>query len=188
MLCEICSSPAFPGARGRKPRFCSTRCRVAAHRRKTLPAELLDLDRWIRHEAKRPIQINGRAASSTDSTTWSTYSQARESQAGDGLGFVLNGDGITCIDLDYCLEDGITSQAREILEAIPSAYVEVSPSGRGLHVWVKSNLQKGHRFTLNGQNVEIYPNGRYITITGNVYRAGGLPTVDLDPLIAKRNA
>lgn len=188
MLCEVCSSPAFPGARGRKPRFCSTRCRVAAHRRKTIPQELLDLARWIRHEAKRPIQANGRAASSTDPRTWTDYSTAKVSTAGDGLGFVLNGDGITCLDLDYCLNGELSPVAKSILEAIPSAYVEVSPSGRGLHVWVRSNLEKGYRFTIDGQNVEIYPNGRYITITANVYRAGGLPEVDLDPLIAKRNA
>lgn len=185
MLCEICFSPAPAGARGRKPRFCSTRCRVAAHRRKTIPVELLQLDRWIRHQAKRPITVSGAWASSTNPATWSTYEVAKKSTYGDGLGFVLNGDGIVCIDLDHCIENGKASAvAQSIVDMMPGAYVEISPSGTGLHIWGRAQLGKGFRFSYQEQSVEIYPNGRYLTMTGNVYRNGGLPNINLKHLIA----
>lgn len=190
MLCEICSSPCFPGARGRKPRFCSSRCRVAAHRRKTIPAELMQLPRWIRHQAKRPMTVNGYWASSTDPNTWSDYQTAKASKHGDGLGFVLNGDGIICIDLDHCLtivngKNFLSAGAQSVMDATPDAYVEISPSGTGLHIWGRANLDKGHRFTYMDQAVEIYPNGRYLTMTGNIYRNGGLPELNLNHLLAK---
>lgn len=190
MLCEICSSPCFPGARGRKPRFCSGRCRVAAHRRKTIPAELMQLPRWIRHQAKRPMTVNGYWASSTDAATWSDYQTAKTSKHGDGLGFVLNGDGIICIDLDHCItnvngKNFLSTGAQFIVDSMADAYVEISPSGTGLHIWGRADLDKGHRFTFMNQAVEIYPNGRYLTMTGNVYRNGGLPELNLNHLLAK---
>lgn len=186
MLCEICSSPAPAGARGRKPRFCSGRCRVAAHRRKGIPAELIALPRWIRHQAKRPITVNGFGASSTNERTWSTYANAKASKHGDGLGFVLNGDGIVCVDLDHCITDGVLNPvAQAIVDALPGAYVEVSPSGTGLHIWGRAILPKGYRFEYQGQAVEIYPSGRYLTMTANVFRAGSLAPLNLNNLIAK---
>src|SRR5690606_40768293 len=95
--CGRCGTEVKVAGRGRTPRYCSTRCRVAAHRaRPKLPAELTERARWVRHEDKRPITPDGRAASSTDPSTWSTYREAARSQVGDGLGFVL-GDGIACL-------------------------------------------------------------------------------------------
>ena len=161
--------------RGRTPRYCSARCRVAAHRaRHRLPRELTERARWVRHEAKRPITVDGRPASSTNPATWSTYSEAARSKAGDGLGFVL-GAGIACLDLDNCL-DGRgrpDARARAILARVPGAYVEVSPSGRGLHVWGTAPEQRGRRY----EGYEVYSTGRYITVTGRVYQPGRL--VDL---------
>lgn len=174
--CEICGSEIEAGARGRKPRFCSGRCRVANHRANVIPSELIALPRWIRHDRKRPITVNGYAASSTASNTWSTYTDAKASKHGDGIGFVLNGDGIICIDLDHCLDENgaLSVVAQMILDETPGAYAEVSPSGTGLHVWGRATLDKGYRFTYDGQPIEIYPNGRYLTVTGKVYRKGNL--------------
>ena len=173
--CEICGSDVEAGARGRKPRFCSGRCRVANHRANVIPAELIAIPRWIRHKAKRPMTSTGYWASSTDPNTWSNYQTAKSSVHGDGLGFVLNGDGIVCIDLDHCLQNGqLTAVAQMILDNTPGAYAEISPSGSGLHVWGYATLDKGYRFEVDGQPVEIYPNGRYLTVTGRVYRKGNL--------------
>lgn len=92
---------------------------------------------------------------------------------GHGVGFVL-GDGFACLDLDHCLVDGRPNTlARRVLRECAGAYVEVSPSGTGLHVWGWAPECKGSR--KNG--IEAYSVGRYITVTANVYRAGGL--VDL---------
>src|SRR5690606_22751398 len=149
-------------------------CSSDLHReRHRLPRELTERARWVRHAAKRPITTKGKPASSTDPATWSTYEAATRSTAGDGLGFVL-GDGIACLDLDHCLIDGRpTPAAQSILDRVPGAYVEVSPSGDGLHVWGTAPEQPGRRRA----GFEVYSVGRYMTVTGTVYRRGGL--VDL---------
>src|SRR5690606_39217120 len=174
LVCEWCGSAIALPARGRTPRFCSTRCRVAAHRARRIPVELTSRDRWVRHDRKRPITPDGFAASSTLPATWSSYPDAKRSSVGDGLGFVL-GDGIACLDLDHCLDgQGRPNEvARRILDRVPGAYVEISPSGRGLHVWGTAPEQPGRRH----EDYEVYSVGRYITVTGNVYQPGRL--VDL---------
>lgn len=128
----------------------------------------------MRHTRKRPITVDGRPASSTDPRTWSTYREAARATVGDGLGFVL-GDGIACLDLDNCLDERgrPDARARAILDRVPDAYVEISPSGRGLHIWGVAPEQPGRRRIA----YEAYSTGRYITVTGNVYQPGRL--VDL---------
>src|SRR5690606_30489526 len=169
--CERCGERLAIAGRGRTPRYCSARCRAAAHRaRHRLPRELTSRRRWVRHDRKVPITPDGRPASSTDPSTWASYSDAKRSSVGDGLGFVL-GAGIGCLDLDDCLDErGRPNEvARRILDQVPGAYVEVSPSGRGLHVWGTAPEQPGRRRA----GYEVYSVGRYITVTGRVYRPGG---------------
>lgn len=174
--CEECGEPLAIAGRGRIPRFCSTRCRVVAHRRRAqLPAELLAAARWVRHDAKRPITATGTPASSTDPATWTDHTTAVRSRAGDGLGFVLGG-GFACLDLDHCLVDGRPdARAAAVLEQLPGAYVEISPSGDGLHVWGRAPECPGRR----RGGLEAYSAGRFITVTRRVHRPGGL--VDLTP-------
>src|SRR5690606_3396468 len=118
--CERCGERLAIAGRGRTPRFCSGRCRAAAHRaRHRLPRELTSRARWVRHDRKVPITPDGRPASSTDPRTWSTYREAARSQAGDGLGFVL-GDGVACLDIDLCLDERgrPDARARAILDRV----------------------------------------------------------------------
>lgn len=148
---------------------CSARCRKAWSRRGlAIPHELTSHDRWIRRSAtKMPLTVRGAAASSTDPTTWATFSEAVESQAGVGLGFVLNGDGLGCYDLDHCFTNGVLSAAAEsFVKATPHFYAEVSPSGDGLHLWVFADSQRGWKRTIDGLRVEFYTRGRYMTVTG----------------------
>lgn len=163
-------------------RYCSTRCRVAAHRERRshcpLPSAMIDRPRWVNHINKRPINPETRTwASVTDPTTWGTYARARERQDrfAYGLGFVL-GDGIGCIDLDHCLDkDGRPNDAAvEMLAFYEGAYVEISPSGQGLHIWGTAPERRGIRRTWKGQPVEFYSTGRYITVTERVFRPGHL--------------
>lgn len=171
ITCGHCGQ-GFPLATtGRTPRYCSTRCRVAAHRaRPRIPSELTSRDRWVRHYRKRPITVAGRAASSTDPATWATYAAVKRATVGHGIGFVLGG-GIACLDLDHCLVDGVPDdRARDVLARLPGAYVEVSPSGDGLHVWGTAPEQPGRR----RDGFEAYSVGRYITVTEDVYRPGRL--------------
>lgn len=124
-----------------------------------------------------PLTVAGRAASSTNPTTWTDHATAASSNVGRGLGFVLNGDGLAVLDLDQCLEDGVpTAAAQRLLDRFPDAWVEVSPSGDGLHVWGTAPAQPGRRINRDGLNIEFYTQGRYLTITSDTYRAGHLDT------------
>lgn len=175
-ICVVCRSE-FEGRADAVT--CSTRCRVARHRAaaRFAPGRMRDADRWVRHVAKRPIRPDGAAASSTDAATWSSFDDVMRSDRGHGVGFVLNGDGVMCVDLDGCVEDGRPSEwAERILALFPGAAVEVSLSGRGLHIWgMGPNVSQvfGH----DGGKVEVYADKRYIAMTGNWLRRGDL--VDL---------
>ena len=88
------------------------------------------------------------------------------------MGFVL-GAGFACLDIDHCLWDDGTPDARAqvILAETAGAYVEVSPSGDGLHVWGRAPERKGRKTP----GFEVYSVGRFMTVTGRVFRPGGLP-------------
>ena len=164
-ICVWCGGEFFARA-GAK--FCSSAHRVAHHRAGIdVPRELAGLHRWVRHSRKRPIRPDGTPASSTDSSTWSSLAAAKASKVGDGLGFVLNGDGIGCYDFDHCVVAGVVSaQALGFIEQLDAFYVEISPSGTGVHAWVYADAQPGYRKVIDGLNVEFYTQGRYLTVTG----------------------
>lgn len=175
----------------RHARFCRPACRAAAHRAaRTIPAELTSRPRWIRRTSRKvPVTVGGATASSTDPSTWSSYRDAARSTAGAGLGFVLDGDGVVCLDLDHCLDDegAVAGWARNVLDAAGDTWVEVSTSGDGLHVWGYGELPHGRRITVGGGSVELYGTGRYIAVTGRRFaasplRLGGLQHV-IDALL-----
>lgn len=150
-------------------RTCSAKCRKRVSRKPAIPAEMTSRDRWVRRSVlKRPITVAGKPASSTDVATWSSFESARSSHAGSGLGYVL-GDGIGCIDLDHCIEDGeLASWAAVVVAANPGTYVEVSMSGTGLHIFGLRSEGPGRKIR-DGRNIEIYSQGRYIAVTGNTF-------------------
>lgn len=178
MTCEVCGAEFFARA---DARFCSGRCRVAAHRRPGLPADLTSRPRWVRHRAKVPLTLAGRHASTTDSTTWATYADAAGSDVGDGLGFVFNGDGIAGIDLDHCLTNGVLADwAQEIIDRCPTTYIEISPSGTGLHIFGRAYVGAGRR----RDGVEVYDRGRYFTVTGRHFGKPTRKLADITGLIS----
>lgn len=131
--------------------------------------------RWVCHDdRKRPVApATGLAASVTDPSTWGTWEAAKARD--DRVGYVLGG-GVGCIDLDHCLDDdGRPSEAAaELLDFYAGSYVEVSPSGRGLHIWGEAPERPGFRRTWKSLSVEFYSWGRYITVTGRGFRPGAL--------------
>lgn len=140
-----------------------------------LPADLTGLDRWVAHRSKVPVDCHtGIAGNVTDSATWVSYEEARAFTAAHpetGLGFVLNGDGIVGIDIDHCLVDGKVAepQVQAILNRVKS-YSEISPSGSGLHIYVRGQWPEGARNKIkldDGIAVEVYNRNRYFTVTGN---------------------
>lgn len=102
----------------------------------------------------------------------------------DGIGIAV-GNGIGAFDIDHCIrEDGtLNDTAATVLSIFPTAYVEKSPSGKGLRgffcvpedfvydktVYYINNRSKG---------LEVYMPGatnRFVTVTGDVYRTGEIP-------------
>lgn len=152
----------------------------------TMPPELRSLSRWVTHRAKCPYDpsmLNSKA-SVTDPNTWGSFSQAEASFRDgdyDGVGFVLAGDGVVGIDLDHVVMDGVPqSAAMELLAGIGAQFVEMSPSGTGLHAWgLWSDPFPGRRGKLDNISVELYSRERYLTMTGHVLPGRNGPLVPL---------
>lgn len=147
-----------------------------------IPPELMALDRWVLWRyvqrtkpdgskvwAKMPVQADGSPASSTNPATWTTFDEAADTfilGGFQGLGFVLGTD-IHGIDLDDCRDPAtgeLSELAQEVLQRV-DGYAEVSPSGTGIKVFTRSNLD-GSR-TKKELGIELYREGRYFTVTGH---------------------
>jgi primase-polymerase (primpol)-like protein len=127
-----------------------------------LPAALIELRRWALADGKRPVKLNGRAASSTEPATWCDYM----SVIGKPHGIML-GDGLACWDLDDVIaeDDTLHHDAIEVLAGIADPiWIERSMSGRGLHVFVK-----GEGPSSQSSHVSYYSWGRFIVVTGDRY-------------------
>ena len=166
LSCQQCSAH-IEIKHGRRPKFCSGKCRQRAHRERRSQIERLkslSVGRWVRADGKRPVMVDGSAASSTNPVTWASFAEVQKSNAGDGFGVVLDGSGLGCFDFDNCFDDGVLKSAvREFIAGIayPIVYVERSMSGNGLHVFVEAEKQRGFR----RDGVEFYTWGRFIRMT-----------------------
>ena len=138
-----------------------------------------DKQKW----SKLPVQTNGNAASSTKQSTWTdffTAQKAYENGNFDGIGFVFTGDdNLIGVDIDDCRdpESGeLTEFAKDIIAKV-QGYCEVSPSGTGVKIFTRSDLQKAHVDHEIG--LEVYAKSRYFTVTGHKI-SGDLPVEEQD--------
>ena len=156
------------------------------------PPELLARDQWVcwRLEPRnnRPTKVpysprTGYRASSTAASSWGSFGQAAAllevCAELHGLGYVFSKDDPYCgIDFDHCIEpDGgpIAPWAREWVDRMQS-YTELSPSGTGLHVFVRGELSGNGR---KRDGIEVYDRGRFFTVTGDALP--GMPLTVADP-------
>ena len=149
-----------------------------------IPAELRQRNQWVvwRREfvndrwTKVLYQITAPhlRASSTEPATWSSYAAAVEAAKDpdvEGIGFVFTeSDPYSGVDFDKCVAPGgeIHPDVAGLVERL-SSYTEFSPSGKGLHVLVRAELNGGRNRTANtpwGGEFENYDRGRYFTVTG----------------------
>lgn len=122
---------------------------------------------------KPPINPhNGSYANHSDPSTWGTWREAYNSYKRNGyqgIGFVFTAsDPFTGIDIDDCLDsDGqMLPVAKDIVTRLNS-YTEISPSGKGVKVWVVGTVPEGRKVQLgDGCSIEFYSKERYFTITG----------------------
>jgi primase-polymerase (primpol)-like protein len=117
--------------------------------------------------------------------TWCSYRDAARSSVGVGVGFVLNGDGVACIDLDHCLAGGrVAPWAQDVLDRVPPTYVEVSPSGTGLHVFGFAVVGRGRHVNFEDGRAEVYDRGRYIAVTGERFAGTPARLADISTTVA----
>jgi hypothetical protein len=104
-----------------------------------------------------------------------------------GIGLVLGND-VQGIDLDdhrHPVTGELSELAKEILHLV-SGYAEVSPSGTGIKIFTRSNLDRSKADHKKG--VELYCKSRYFTVTGLVIEGHeNLPSdvQDLSWLVSK---
>jgi P4 family phage/plasmid primase-like protien len=171
-------------------------CQAHTQSLDAVPASLIELAQWVcwkyieRGGKQTKVPFNpktGGSASTTDPTTWSSFEDAVLAwRSGEhaGVGFVFTSDDPFCgIDLDDCIDDegNIVSAAQAIIDGLDS-YTEVSPSGKGVKVFIsgrkpeglgcKSKALKGFRET------EVYDHGRFFTVTG--MHVPGTPQIVLE--------
>lgn len=135
------------------------------------PVGLRSRSRWVRCEGKVPVGRGGWRLRWLDCGNWLSLDGVLSAGWGDGFGFVL-GDGVGVIDLDGCVGEGgvLSDLAVEVLAENPGAWVELSVSGRGLHVWGLLDEAVGVR----GKGWEVYSCARFVRCTGVTFREGGL--------------
>jgi putative DNA primase/helicase len=147
-----------------------------------IPRDLQNTPRWVlwRLEPrtkkdgsvkwdKVPYSLNGFRASTTNQSHWSSFEQVKTAfllDDYDGIGIVINGKDFQGIDLDDCRnpETGELNEfAKNIMSKIPG-YTEVSPSGTGIKILARTNLDRSRAKA----HIEVYKENRFFTITGHV--------------------
>jgi hypothetical protein len=138
-----------------------------------VPRELQLHSQWVLWQSvdgkKVPKQVTRphRNASTNKSFTWNNFEVANAAAGDLGIGFVFTlSDPFVFIDLDW--DDQPSELQCRIIKRLDS-YTEISPSGAGVHIFVRADKSRiGCATKIDQLGVEIYLNGRYSTITGNV--------------------
>lgn len=149
-----------------------------------IPAELKNKNNWLvwkrttdnktGKEKKTPYNlITNEMGGHTTKEKWTSYEKALfavEFGGFDGLGFALSDqDNLTFIDIDNCISEygELSELAEEVLEMFKETYIEISQSEKGLHIICKGTIPAG--FNNQEKGLEMYSEGRYVAITGNVW-------------------
>ena len=150
-----------------------------------IPTLLRDIDRWVMWKAgthkpngkfdKVPVNSHGRKVNGLAAENWLSFQDALTGYSTgkcDGVGFVLNGGPVThgadqlylvALDFDNC--EASESEMKQLWLKLGKPYLEVSPSGKGLRMFVLSRVAlKGGN---DGHGHEMYFDRRFVTVTGN---------------------
>lgn len=148
-----------------------------------IPLEMRTYKQWVvwRYEeftdGSKPTKVpycasTGKLASVTNPATWCSFDECVNVLAAhpdwySGLGFVLtDNDPYGFIDLDAAGDDQISLDRQLKIYSEFQSYAERSPSGQGLHIIVRGSIPSGRKRS----KIEVYSSGRYMTMTGNVFR------------------
>jgi hypothetical protein len=123
---------------------------------------------------KFPIDFrNGQIANAHDPNIWLSapfaIACAKGFGANYGVGFVFTeSDPFWFLDIDDCLDANTndwSATAKNLVAAFPGAAVEVSSSGRGLHI-IGSGQSPSHSCKNAALKLEFYTTGRFVALTG----------------------
>lgn len=151
--------------------------------RSNFPQELQELDQWVcwkyeqRKGEDKPTKVPydalrpGDRAESDNPSTWATFDRACHAYLKgnyDGIGFVFSEhDPYAGVDFDKCIQAGIVRADRaEQVNALAS-YSEKSPSGTGIHTFVRGVIPGERRKSVQ-HNIEMYDDRRIFTVTGDI--------------------
>lgn len=114
----------------------------------------------------------GAVCSAHDSSAWTGYYEAQNAAntrgAGWGVGFVFTADcGFWFLDIDGALQGGQWSPlATELCQLFPGAAIEVSNSGKGLHIFGRGHIPL-HACKNVPLGLELYHEGRFVMLGYN---------------------
>ena len=127
---------------------------------------------FVIHSQKVPSSpLTGLPCDSSDPTNWLTAQAALahvRARPDFGIGWRFTAeDKFACVDLDNCREgNGWNDFALSIVNQFAGAYVEVSQSGRGLHIiFSYTGTTPPHRKRID--TLELYIAGQFVALTGN---------------------
>lgn len=122
---------------------------------------------------KLPIDYRtGNVANAHDPNTWTDSATACQAAEilGAGVGFVFtSNDPFFFLDLDNCVDASGAAWnplALSLMSAFPGAAVEVSQSGKGLHIF-GTGAMPAHGCKNIPYGLELYDSGRFVALTGS---------------------
>lgn len=140
-----------------------------------IPNELRQYKQWVcwnyvdsgdGKQTKVPINpLQRKYAKKNDPETWCSFEDVVAHSFGyDGIGFIFtHDDPFIFIDFDHSDDPDILANQKFYFEQFNS-YSERSPSGKGLHIIVRGELESGRR----RKKIEVYPYS-FATMTGDVF-------------------
>lgn len=150
-----------------------------------IPDDLKRCPQWLvwRYEqrdgksTKVPYSTRNDRAKVNDPATWTDFESALDfclSRGFDGVGFVLTAeDNFFAVDLDHVINRETGEAEAWALDLVSQldTYTEITPSGTGLRFFGRGQLPPGGRNKRlpNGQGIEVYDSGKYLTVTGAHY-------------------
>lgn len=131
--------------------------------------------------------VTGIKVGANNPDNFGTFEQAvaaLESGKYSGIGVLLTGDdslvGIDIDNYETTFEQMPQVKAWVGKARKAGAYCEVSPSGKGLRLFIGGKLPNGGR---KSGSLEIYARGRYLTVTGKTAKGFGMTLIDGQELI-----
>lgn len=114
-------------------------------------------EEWEGGLTKVPYKINGFKGDPTNRATFTDFNTVVSHRSGyDDIGIGVFDD-ICAIDIDHCADNGVLSDMAEDIIARMDSYTENSPSGTGVRILFKANLQTydKSRYYINNRKIKL---------------------------------